>query len=156
MRYRLNKPEDFEALWTIERQCFQPPLRFERAYLDQVTQARNSATWVAESDAGGLVGFSVVEWKRRREGGLAAYVVTIEVLQEHRRQGVGGELLRRMEESAQAAGAGWIWLHVDARNEAAQRLYRGHGYDERGAVEDFYGPGRGAQVLAKALADGAR
>lgn len=156
MRYRLYKPEDFEALYAIERLCFQPPLRFERAYLEQVTRARDGATWVAESDVGNLVGFSVVEWKRLREGRLAAYVVTIEVLQEHRRQGVGGELLRRMEESAKAAGAGWIWLHVDARNEAAQKLYRGHGYDERGAVKDFYGPGRGAQVLAKALARDAR
>jgi ribosomal protein S18 acetylase RimI-like enzyme len=152
MRYRLYMPEDFEALYAIERLCFQPPLRFSRGYLEKVTQARNGATWVAESDAGTLAGFAVLEWKREHDGGVVAYVVTIEVLHEHRRQGVGSELLRRMEESAQASGAWCIWLHVDERNEAARKLYCKHGYDKAGAAKNFYGPGRVAEILFKELA----
>ena len=152
MRYRLYMPEDFDTLYAIERLCFQPPLRFSHGYLEKVTQARNGATWVAESDAGNLAGFAVLEWKREREDGVVAYVVTIDVLQEHRRQGVGSELLRRMEESAQASGAWCIWLHVDARNEAARKLYCKHGYDKAGAAKNFYGPGRVAEILLKVLA----
>ena len=151
MRYRLYRPEDFEALHAIETACFEPPLRFERAYLQQLTKARNGATWVAESDAGNPVGFGVVEWKRARTGDMAGYVATIEVLPEQRGQGVGSELLMWMEEAARAAGASFLWLHVDARNEAAQRLYDRHGYAEAGAREDFYGPGRGARILVKDL-----
>lgn len=151
MRYRRYMPGDFEALYAIEKECFQPPLRFERGYLQQLTRARNGATWVAENKDGCPVGFAVVEWKRQREGGLAAYVVTIEVLQEQRRQGAGSHLLQKVEESALAAGANAIWLHVEARNEAAQRLYRRHGFHEAGAAEDFYGPGCGAQILLKLL-----
>ena len=40
-----------------------------------------------------------------------------------RGRGIGGELLGRAEDSARAAGAHSIWLHVDAENSAAIRLY---------------------------------
>jgi len=106
-------------------------------YLEKVTQARNGATWVAESDAGNLAGFAVLEWKREREDGVVAYVVTIDVLQEHRRQGVGSELLRRMEESAQASGAWCIWLHVDARTRRRGSSIANNGYDKAGAAKKF-------------------
>ncbi len=151
MLYRLYKPEEFEALYAIEVECFTPPLRFERAYLEKLTRARSSATWVAVSDEGNPAGFAVVEWKRRRYDVVVAYLVTLEVVQEQRRQGVGGALLGKAEESAQAAGAEAIWLHVEARNEAALSLYRRHGYMEGGSAEDFYGPGRGARILVKLL-----
>ncbi len=153
MRYRLYESRDFEALYAIETVCFEPPLRFERAYLLQLTRVRNGATWVAEDDEGSPVGFAVVEWKSTRSGGVTAYIATIEVLPEQRRRGAGGELLRRVEDSAREAGASLIWLHVDIRNDAAQRLYDKHEYAEAGAVEDFYGPGSGARVLMKKLGE---
>ena len=59
---------------------------------------------------------------------MVAYIQTLEVLPERRGRGVGGELLRRIEGSARAAGAQSIWLHVDAENAAAIRLYERHGY----------------------------
>jgi len=37
-------------------------------------------------------------------------------------------LLRLIEGSARAAGAQLIWLHVDAENASAIRLYEAHGY----------------------------
>ncbi len=151
MEFRLYRPEDFEALYGIEVACFAPPLRFERAYLEKLTRARSGATWVAVNDEGNPVGFAALEWKRQRDGAVAAYVVTIEVLPEQRRQGVGDALLRKAAGSAQAAGAETIWLHVEARNEAALRLYGRHGYVESGSAEDFYGPGRGARILVKTL-----
>ena len=152
MKYRLYKPDDFDALYAIETVCFEPPLRFERAYLRQLTRARNSATWVAEENDGKPVGFAVVEWRPARGGRVAGYIATIEVLPEHRRVGAGGALLGRVEVSAREAGADAIWLHVDARNEVARRLYEKHGYTEAGASENFYGPGQGARILVKDLA----
>ncbi len=151
MRTRLYMSDDFDALYAIETVCFEPPLRFERAYLRQLTCAQNGATWVAEDDEGNAAGFAVVEWRHAGRDGRAGYIATIEVLPEQRRRGVGGELLLKVEESARAAGASLIWLHVDARNEAAHKLYDRHGYSEAGTAEDFYGPGCGARILMKAL-----
>lgn len=149
MLYRLYKPDDFAALYAIEAVCFQPPMRFSRPYMRQLIGQSNAAAWIAEDDAR-LRGFSIVDWMR--EGAeLSAYIQTIEVVPAARGQGIGEELMRRMENSAHVAGAQAIWLHVDARNAAAIRLYERHGYRCRGRQEGYYGRGNAAHIYDKAL-----
>jgi ribosomal-protein-alanine N-acetyltransferase len=147
--YRLYKPEDFAALYAIEEVCFQPPHRFSRAYMRQLILQTDAATWVAELD-GRMRGFGIVEWSR---DGLEtiAYIQTLEVLEKQRGQGIGGELLRRMEGSARGAGAATIWLHVDAENAGAIRVYERHGFEMSGREENYYGRGRPGLVYAKLL-----
>jgi ribosomal protein S18 acetylase RimI-like enzyme len=145
--YRLYKPEDFEALYAIEEVCFEPPHRFSRGYMREIIQQRDAAAWIAEDD-GRMVGFGVVEWAKEKAG-VVAYVQTLEVLAEMRARGVGGELLRRLEGSAHAAGAVAVWLHVDAQNAAAIRVYERNGYRLGGKEEDYYGRGRVGLVYAK-------
>ena len=149
MLYRLFKPEDSAALYAIEEVCFEPPHRFSRSYMRQLLRQADAAAWIAE-DAGQMRGFGIVEWAREGAG-LAAYVQTLEVLPEARGQGAGAELLKRMDESATAAGAETVWLHVDAENRAAVRLYEKAGYEPRGNQQDYYGRGRAAIVYAKQL-----
>ena len=149
MLYRLYIPEDFTALYAIEEVCFEEPLRFERGYMRRLVESAESATWIAEQN-GRMTGFAIVEWAHEI-GGAVAYIETIEVLPADRGQGVGQELLARLESSAQAANAGLIWLHVDAENAGAIQLYTSHGYDCEGREEDYYGPGRAALVYAKQL-----
>ena len=149
MHYRYFEPEDFEALYAIEESCFQPPLRFPRRYMRRLVANSRAATWLAE-DQCGLVGFAIVEWLKAADGSTA-YIETIEVSEEFRGRGVGSELLRRIEDSARAAGARSIWLHVDVKNGSAIRLYESHGYQQKGREEDFYGPDHSALVYAKAL-----
>jgi ribosomal protein S18 acetylase RimI-like enzyme len=142
-------PEDFAALYAIEEVCFQPPQRFSRAYMRQLIRQPDAATWIAEQD-GRICGFGLVEWTREAAE-MAAYIQTLEVLPEVRGQGVGGELLQRMESSACAAGTVAIWLHVDAENAAAIRVYERGGYRLSGREEDYYGRGRVALIYAKQL-----
>ena len=149
MLYRPYTAEDFAGLYAIEELCFQPPFRFGRRQLRQLVQRRNAATWIAEQD-GLLCGFAIVEWMRDR-GGVSAYIQTIEVAPDRRGLGVGRELLRRVEGSARAAGAGQIWLHVDAGNAAAIRLYEANGYRIEGRKEKYYPRGRAALICLKAL-----
>jgi ribosomal protein S18 acetylase RimI-like enzyme len=147
--YRPYKPEDFAALYAIEEVCFQPPHRFGRGYLRQLIRQRDAATWIAEHD-GQMAGFGIVEWGEETVE-TVAYVQTLEVLPEVRGQGVGEELLRRLEGSAQEAGALAIWLHVDAGNAAAIRVYERGGYRLSGREEHYYGRGRAGLVYAKAI-----
>jgi ribosomal-protein-alanine N-acetyltransferase len=147
--YRLYQPEDFAALYAIEEVCFQPPHRFSRGYMRQLILQPDAATWIAEQ-GGRMCGFGLVEWTREKVS-LAAYAQTLEVVPEVRGQGVGGELLRRMENSACVAGASGIWLHVDAANALAIRVYERHGYQLSGREEDYYGRGRAALVYARPL-----
>jgi ribosomal protein S18 acetylase RimI-like enzyme len=147
--YRPYADGDFGPLYAIEETCFQPPLRFSRAYMRQLVNARNAATWIAEED-GHLAGFAIVDWTQEI-GGVVAYIQTIEVAPGQRGRGVGGELLRQAEGSARAAKAALIWLHVDAENRAAISLYEANGYHCERRQANYYGRGRSALVYAKAL-----
>jgi ribosomal protein S18 acetylase RimI-like enzyme len=149
VNYRLYKPEDFEAVYGIEELCFQPPMTFGRRYMRWLVQAQNAATWVAEDD-GSLAGFAIVEWTQAIHE-VSAYIQTIEVLPQMRGQGVGRELLKHMEGSAQVVGASAIWLHVDVENWAAIRLYETYDFERAGKEESYYAPGRGAYVYRKHL-----
>jgi ribosomal protein S18 acetylase RimI-like enzyme len=151
VEYRLYRREDFAALYAIEELCFAPPMRFSRAYMRKALERAAGVAWVAH-DEGRLRGFAIAEWGTGDEG-VAAYLLTLEVLAEERGQGVGSALLRGVEASAAAAGAGVLWLHVDAENAAAIRVYEARGYALRSREDGYYGRGRAALVYAKALTD---
>lgn len=147
--YRRYMPSDFPVLYAIEEVCFRPPLRYTRGYMQQLVRNNQAATWIAE-DSGRMCGFAIVEWTHEAEG-IVAYIQTLEVLPEFRGQGAGGELLRLLDDSASAAGANLIWLHVDVSNASAIRLYEAAGYAPAGRREDYYEAGRAAFIYAKNL-----
>jgi len=149
MFFRLYQPDDFPRLYALEELCFEPPDRFGRRYMRALVQHANAATWIAE-EGWQMAGFAIVEWTQRR-GGVTAYIQTIEVAPEARGRGVGGELLDRIEGSARAAGAHLIWLHAEAGNAAAIRLYEARGYLCEGRRENFYPEGRAALIYLKRL-----
>lgn len=149
MLYRLYHPADFTPLYAIEELCFQPPLRFPRAYMRSLVESSSAATWIAEED-GKMTGFAIAEWSAE-DGQTIAYIQTLEVSPDARRRGIGAELLRRLESSAQSARAHLIWLHVDAENAPAIHLYESHGYLEQGREESYYARGRDALIYTKHL-----
>lgn len=149
MLYRPYQPADFAALYAVEELCFQPPLRFSRAYMRSLVKSPRAATWIAEESAD-LIGFAIVEWTTIPKGTIA-YIQTIEVHPEARRRGIAAELLSRLEESARTAGAQAIWLHVDAENSAAIHLYEQRGYTRQGREEHYYARHRPALIYAKPL-----
>ena len=149
MLYRPHKSEDFAELYRVEEECFEPPFRFSRSYLRQIVSSPNSATWIAEEN-GAIAGFAAIEWTNDSRN-RSAYIQTIEILPKFRRMGVAGELMRRLEDSAGLAGAGFIWLHVDAENTVAARLYEKDGYVLNGREEKYYPRGRDALIYKKPL-----
>jgi ribosomal protein S18 acetylase RimI-like enzyme len=149
MHYRLFEPADFHDLYAIEEVCFKPPYRFTRRYMRQLIASSNSATWIVEEDQT-MIGFAILEWTSQSSG-VIAYIATIEVLPQFRKSGVGAELLRRLEGSANAERAVAIWLHVDLENSSAIRLYERLGYQNSGRAENFYARNRPAAIYAKQL-----
>ena len=149
MHYRLFESEDFEDLYAIEEVCFQPPHRFSRRYMRYLVHQPGTATWIAE-ESFCLSGFAIVEWLEETAGEIA-YIETLEVAAKNRKQGIGAELLRRVEESSREVGAKIIWLHVDAENASAIRLYEAHGYKQKGREEHYYARSRDALIYLKPL-----
>lgn len=149
MYFHLFERGDFDELYAIEEVCFQPPQRFTPRYMRDLVASSDTATWVVE-DEGRMAGFGIVEWIQQISG-VVAYIATIEVLPAFRGRGIGAELMRRLEASARAEHATTIWLHVDAANVAAIRLYERLGYSNTGRADNYYARNRPAAIYAKSL-----
>ena len=67
-----------------------------------------------------------------------AELLTISVLPEARRSGIGAGLLSACEDGARAAGAARLFLEVAAGNLAARALYGRAGYRECGRRKGYY------------------
>jgi ribosomal protein S18 acetylase RimI-like enzyme len=159
--YRPYAPQDFDMLYALEEVCFEPPFRFSRRTMRLLIQHPYTATWIAE-ESGHMAGFAIVQRtpgdrssSRGSERGVAAYIQTIEVAPAARGRGVGGELLAHIEESARTAGACLIWLHVEAENLRAIRLYESQGYIRKGKRANYYPQGLAALIYVKVLDSGA-
>ena len=149
MDYRLYEAEDFDDLYAIEEVCFPASERFTRRYMRELIASSETATWIAE-EKGHLAGFAIVEFIRQ-VAPTVAYISTIEVLPAHRGQGIGAELLRRLEGSANAENATGIWLHVDVENASAIRLYDRLGYRKNSRANHYYARNRPAAIYVKQL-----
>jgi ribosomal-protein-alanine N-acetyltransferase len=149
MNYRLYREDDFPQLYDIELECFEPPIRFSRQTMRRLIADPASATWIAEEQEE-MAGFAIIFWAPAPEQPLA-YIQTLEVAPAQRNRGIARELLRRMEESASAAGAHVIWLHVAEANTPAKRLYESHGYSLQGREDNYYAKGMPALLYAKPI-----
>ncbi|WBU53396.1 GNAT family N-acetyltransferase [Paracoccus sp. SCSIO 75233] len=82
-----------------------------------------------------------------------AELLTIAVLPEARRKGLGLFLLEQFEADASARGAATAFLEVASDNRPAQSLYRRANWQSAGERPNYYARGVNAIVMRKELAD---
>jgi tRNA threonylcarbamoyl adenosine modification protein YeaZ/ribosomal-protein-alanine acetyltransferase len=80
-----------------------------------------------------------------------ADVLTLTVGDEHRRRGIGRELLRRLIDWSRTQKCEAIMLEVRVGNEEAIPLYESFGFIEISRRKDYYGPGKTAIIMRKEL-----
>jgi ribosomal-protein-alanine N-acetyltransferase len=81
-------------------------------------------------------------------------ILSLGVLPEARRRGIGTELMEAAMVTASERGAARIFLEVAASNDQARALYGSLGFDERGRRTDYYenaGDKVDAIILAREL-----
>ena len=98
-------------------------------------------------DGSRIVGFIVAE-KPRRTG----HIITIDVIAEARRHGVGSALLDAAEARLREDGATAVELETAVNNEGAIRFYKQKGYFVEKAVRGYYSNHLDALVMSKDLA----
>jgi [ribosomal protein S18]-alanine N-acetyltransferase len=141
------KPEDFDTLWRMDQECFQPGIAYSRQELRAYIRARGSFTLVAvDEDQGKSEGFIVAH------GGPTGHIVTIDVVATARRAGVGSMLLRAAEKRLQGEGSRAVGLETAVDNSAALSFYKRHGYSVIRTWPRYYTNGVDALVLRKELA----
>jgi len=154
--------EDFETLWGIDQMCFPPGIAYSRRELAIYMRETRSFTLVAEVASGkgkpsgksegesgsnaGIVGFLVAEAHRR-----SGHIITIDVLAEVRRAGVGSKLLAGAEDRLRAAQCRGVFLETAVDNQPALAFYKRHQYFLVKTMPVYYSNGVDALVLRKDL-----
>jgi ribosomal-protein-alanine N-acetyltransferase len=81
-----------------------------------------------------------------------AHITKITIAEPFRKQGLGSELLDFLIGRARVLGAKAVRLEVRTSNEAARRLYYGHGFEDVGVRKGYYArSGEDALVMVKYL-----
>jgi ribosomal-protein-alanine N-acetyltransferase len=94
-----------------------------------------------------IVGFLIAGRERQK----SSHIITVDVVEEWRRRGVGATLMNAAEEWARQQGAESIYLETAEDNFAAQQFYQARGYSQIERVEGYYSNGSAAWVMAKRL-----
>ncbi len=146
-------PFDLEAMHRLDQLCFAEPFRFDLATMRHYALEPGAIVLLAFASQGHppeLLGFVLLNLLRRRSLDLA-YVTTLDVHPDHRRQGLAELLMSAGETRAAATSAGVLRLHVSTTNREAIRFYERIGFSPRVFVPDFYGEGLDARIYSKVL-----
>ena len=160
-RIRPFEKTDFDTLWRIDQACFDPQLAYSQPEMAFYMRRLGSFTLVAEAANGEvpsngktrpsspgphILGFIVAETRRK-----SGHIITIDVVADARRSGVGTALLRAAEEQLLRAGVAAVALETPVNNAAAIRFYKQKGYFVEKTVTGYYSNQMDALVMAKDL-----
>lgn len=143
---------DFNTLWEIDQKCFPRGISYSQLELLTYMRRLRSLTLVGEANgeretSGATAGFIVAETGRRGAG----HIITIDVLQDARRAGLGSKLLLAAEERLRVEGCSAVFLETAVDNLAALAFYKRHGYFLVKTLPRYYSNGVDAFMLKKDL-----
>lgn len=136
---------DLDAIARLERAAFQPWRRSSRDSLRRSMHSPRQSVWVWDD---GTVAGSLVLWHHDRT--LRVYGVAVDPARQG--HGIGASLMRHAEQLARDSGKQRVVLEADAEDTRLLAWYEGQGYRRDHRIDDFYGPGRPAWRLEKAVA----
>ncbi len=145
IQLRSYRPSDFETLYRIDQACFPKGIAYGRIELKLYLRSEGSHCLLAEA-AGKVAGFILTE--RSAEQG---HIITLDVLEAHRRQSIGSLLLEAAEQEAASRGGERIVLETATANKAAIAFWKKHGYREFATIENYYAEGLDAFQMYKDL-----
>jgi ribosomal-protein-alanine N-acetyltransferase len=177
---REYRAADFDRLWQIDQFCFPDGISYTQMELSGFITQRNAITLVAEAnvlppdgnrfaasrlhpdkeltssapgsqqaqDAQTIVGFAIAHGVRKKAG----RILTLDIVPEARRVGLGSLLMDECERRLRLFGCQEMYLETAVNNEPALRLYRKLGYQVLRTLPDYYAShSLDAYLMGKAL-----
>jgi ribosomal protein S18 acetylase RimI-like enzyme len=145
IRYATSR--DSPMLLSIDEACFPPGIAYDAMDLKHMMSRGGAETLVLEED-GKIVAFLLMEVDRQQK---TATLLTLDVLEEHRRKGYASSLLARSEQTLAGLRVTTYKLQVDTQNEAAMSFYRKNGFEEQRLLRKYYPGSRDAWEMVKKL-----
>ena len=146
LRIRAFAPEDFDALWQIDAQCYAPEIAYSRRTFRAFLRLPGAECLVAEEN-GALVGFILTD-----RDGPAGHIITLDVAPQARRHGIGSALLEAGHQSLASHGVREVMLETSTINQPAIAFWEKHGYRACGLLPNYYENGEDAYWMTKPLA----
>lgn len=157
MRIRSYHQDDLRTLHRIDQACFPQGVAYSLWELRHYIESKCSMTLVVEDEAGHIAGFIIAQRKPVRKRGrrlrptYCGHIITIDLLPEYRRSGIGTQLLRSIEEWLIQQGADLVFLETATDNKPAIAFYRKHGYTVLETIKGYYADGSDAYLMVKRL-----
>lgn len=154
--FRLRKfnTNDLERITYINRTCL--PENYSDYFFVELHH-RFPETFIVAEENGEVVGYIMC----RIETGLSSFVfrglikkghiVSVAVLQEYRRKGIGEALVAKAMENMRSYKAKHCFLEVRVANTAAVDLYKKLGFEVSRTVRGYYADGEDAYVMETKL-----
>jgi [ribosomal protein S18]-alanine N-acetyltransferase len=133
LRIRDFRNEDLEELYRIDHVCFPADIAFSRMEIYFFAKQPGAIARIAEKD-GRILGFILAHREKRSR----AHVLTLDVVPNVRRSGVGTSLMQWLHEELRKQKVTFSILEVGVLNRAAQRLYEKLEYKYRETLVGYY------------------
>lgn len=143
MNVRAAELADLSKIVEIEELCFPEETAFPPGMFTYLIRyATTLAAFEDDRMEGFIIGYA---------SGRTGFIYTLDVHPDYRRMGIGGMLIRTLEETLCAQGVVRIRLEAAKDNPAAMSLYRKAGYREKELLRNYYGRGKHAVRMWKDL-----
>jgi [ribosomal protein S18]-alanine N-acetyltransferase len=147
---------DVEALLPLERELFGPDAWSAETWWGELAQVGSlgAARWyvvACRPDASDGANESIAGYAGASVNGSEAEVMTIAVAPAAQGAGLGARLLKGLLQNACERGATQMLLEVRADNDAAQRLYARHGFEQIARRRGYYGDTDGLVMRRRPL-----
>jgi len=150
-KLREYRSEDFQRLLEIDKACFAEGIAYSAREM-RYFLGRPSAVRIVGEQNGKILGFVIADcFHPRRSEQCMGQIITIDVVNEARRTGLGAKLLNAVEEKIRAAGGVYVSLETAVDNFAALRFYKKHGYVGLKILPNYYLDSIDALLMGKKL-----
>jgi ribosomal protein S18 acetylase RimI-like enzyme len=129
----------------MDQVCFPEGIAYGRFEMKVYLRAAGAYCLLAES-GGNVAGFILTELAPD-EG----HIITLDVLENYRRQAIGSLLLAAAEQEAASRGESRMVLETATTNKAAIAFWKKHGYREFATIQNYYGRGLDAFQMYKSI-----
>ncbi len=146
---------DLNGVMKVENNSFSGGISYTKGLFEKYLRrsllpADGVSMLVASAGSAGVIGYALGE--RLNEDRRVAEISSIAVHGFYRGKGLGAQLLERISTSLRRQhNIASVVLHVDETNHVAIGMYRKYGFVDRGAVPDYYAPGRDALSMSLRL-----